>query len=147
MLQCSLEGRANCVAKAGEGARGLQLMWPLAQPGPHTTEAERPPHTDGASVGSFQDNTLHRLGLRPPAAVRYRWPMREREPLHHRAFCDLAHRSSGHVFRPSRAPVSPTGGLPLLLNQGVPNTKKLVAQFTPWLGLHLAQLWVKIWAR
>ena len=99
-------------------------MWPLAQPGPHTTEAERPPHTDGASVGSFQDNTLHRLGLlRPPAAVRYRWPMREREPLHHRAFCDLAHRSSGHVFRPSRAPVSPTGGLPLLLNQGVPYKK------------------------
>ena len=40
---CSLEGRANCVAKAGGGARGLQLMWPLAQAGPHTTQQARPP--------------------------------------------------------------------------------------------------------
>ena len=67
--------------------------------------------------------------------------MREREPLHRAlAFCDRAHRSSGHVFRPSRAPAPGPSCRPTLgLNQGVPLKSRLCS-------LHQPHLWVKIWA-
>ena len=41
---CSLEGRANCVAKAGGGARGAPINVALGPArGPHTTQQARPP--------------------------------------------------------------------------------------------------------
>ena len=106
-------------------------MWPLAQPEPkhYTTSTLRGllsvPHY--ATLCTIHYATLPQATT--PVAVRYRWPMREREPLHRAlAFCDQAHRSSGHVFRPARAPgpppCRPTDSL-LGLNQGVPLKSRL----------------------
>ena len=127
-------------------------MWPLAQPEPkhYTTSTLRGllsvPHY--ATLCTIHYATLPQATT--PVAVRYRWPMRERAPLHRAlAFCDQAHRSSRHVFRPSKtiqgtccwqslSPNRPTGQLGGVgLNQGVPLKKPV--QFEPWVAPFLGE--------
>ena len=105
---CSLEGRANCVAKAGgEASKGAPINVAL---GPARIETLHNLHTALRGLLSVPHyatlSTIHYATLpqaTTPVAVRYRWPMRERAPLHRAlAFCDQAHRSSRHVFRPSK---------------------------------------------
>ena len=58
---CSLEGRANCAAKAGGGARGAPINVALGPARPtHYTTSEA--STAWVAFGA----TLQRLGLRPP---------------------------------------------------------------------------------